>query len=77
MNINKLARYRVGLLTCYKFFDSLETLCKNQTAPIQEFVTDQQPHIVQGDPSCCAKPPVDFKTKVPLWPGQDKAELLF
>ena len=24
---------------------------------------------VQGDHSACAKPPVDFKTKVPLWPG--------
>ena len=24
---------------------------------------------VQGDTSRCAKPPVDFKTKVPLWPG--------
>ena len=25
---------------------------------------------VQGDHSACAKPPVDFKTKVPLWPVQ-------
>ena len=25
---------------------------------------------VQGDHSACAKPPVDFKTKVPLRPGQ-------
>ena len=24
---------------------------------------------IQGDHSACAKPPVDFKTKVPLWPG--------
>ena len=24
---------------------------------------------VQGDHSACGKPPVDFKTKVPLWPG--------
>ena len=24
---------------------------------------------LQGDHSACAKPPVDFKTKVPLWPG--------
>ena len=24
---------------------------------------------VQGDPSGCAKPPVDIKTKVLLWPG--------
>ena len=37
---------------------------------------------VQGDTSGCAKPPVDFKTKVPLWPGQAspcqaKMELLF
>ena len=36
---------------------------------------------LQGDNSACAKPPVDFKTKVPLWsdllwPGQAKAELL-
>ena len=37
--------------------------------------------LIQGDHSACAKPPVDFKTKVPLWPGlpwpgQAKAELL-
>ena len=25
-------------------------------------------HIL-GDPSLCLKPPVDFKTKVPFWPG--------
>ena len=24
--------------------------------------------ILQGDPSRCAKPLVDFKTKVPFWP---------
>ena len=35
---------------------------------------------VQGDHSPCAKPPVDFKTKVRFWPvqartGQAKAEL--
>ena len=28
---------------------------------------------VQGDPSPGAKPPVDFKSKVPLWPGQARA----
>ena len=37
---------------------------------------------IQGEHLACAKPPVDFKTKVPLWlslpwPGQAKAELLF
>ena len=32
---------------------------------------------IQGDTSRCAKPPVDFKTKVPFWPGLAKAELLF
>ena len=32
---------------------------------------------IQGDHSACAKPPADFKTKVPLWPGQAKAKLLF
>ena len=37
---------------------------------------------VQGDHSTCSKPPVDFKTEVPFWPGQArtgqaKAELLF
>ena len=37
---------------------------------------------VQGDHSLCAKLPVDFKAKVPLWPGQGRAgqaktELLF
>ena len=26
-------------------------------------------HSVQGDHSPCAKPPVDFRTKVPFWPG--------
>ena len=25
--------------------------------------------VIQGDTSGCAKPPVDFKTKVPFWPG--------
>ena len=25
---------------------------------------------IQGDRAACAKPPVDFKTKVPLWPGE-------
>ena len=39
------------------------------------------PPNLQGDHSTCAKPPVDIKTKVPLWPGlpwpgQAKAELL-
>ena len=29
---------------------------------------------VQGDHSACAKPPVDFKTKVTLWPGQARAD---
>ena len=24
---------------------------------------------LQGDPSPCAKPPVDFISKVPFWPG--------
>ena len=37
---------------------------------------------LQGDHSGRTKPPVDFKTEVPLWPGQArlvqaKAELLF
>ena len=26
--------------------------------------------LIQGDTSRCAKPPVDFETKVPLWPGK-------
>ena len=25
--------------------------------------------LIQGDTSRCPKPPVDFKTKVPFWPG--------
>ena len=38
-------------------------------------------HPVQSDHSACGEPPVNFKTKVPLWPGQGrtgqaKAELL-
>ena len=28
--------------------------------------------IVHGDTSGCDEPPVDFKTKVPLWPGQTR-----
>ena len=37
---------------------------------------------IQSDHSLCAKPPIDFKTKVPLWPDQArprqaKMELLF
>ena len=37
---------------------------------------------IQGDPSRCLKPPVDFKMKVLFWPGQvitgqAKTELLF
>ena len=37
---------------------------------------------LQGGPSPCAKPPVDFKSKGPFcpglpWPGQAKAELYF
>ena len=36
---------------------------------------------IQGDNYTCSKPPVDFKIKVPFWPGQGrtgqaKAELL-
>ena len=27
-------------------------------------------HHIQGDPSGSSKLPVDFETKVPLWPGQ-------
>ena len=38
--------------------------------------------LIQGDTTGSSKPPVDFKTKVPFWPGrpcpaQAKAELLF
>ena len=27
---------------------------------------------IQGDTSGCDEPPVDIKTKVPVWPGQDR-----
>ena len=30
----------------------------------------QELFLIQGDHSSCAKPHVDFKSKVPLWPGQ-------
>ena len=45
---------------------------------IECFITQ----FVQGNHSSRTKPPVDFETKVPLWPeqarlGQAKAELLF
>ena len=32
---------------------------------------------LQGDTAGSYKPPIDFKTKVPFWPGQAKVELLF
>ena len=32
------------------------------------------PMKIQGDHSACAKPPVDFKTKVLLWLGQARAD---
>ena len=37
--------------------------------------------LVQGDNYTCSKPPVDFETEVPFWPGQGrtgqaKAELV-
>ena len=49
------------------------TCCKTDTILAKE---------IQGDTSGCDEPPVDFKTKVPFWPGmfwpsQAKRELLF
>ena len=41
--------------------------CKCDTCPNQ--IADHIGSHVQGDTSRCAKPPVDFKTKVPLWSG--------
>ena len=32
---------------------------------------------LQGDTSGCDEPPVDFKTKVPFWPGLARMELVF
>ena len=32
---------------------------------------EQNECCVQGDTARCPKPPVDLKTKVPLWPGQN------
>ena len=48
---------------------------------VSQTITDRACSI-QGDHSGRNKPPVDLKTKVPLWPdlawpGQAKAELLF
>ena len=41
---------------------------------------DKEQTSLQGDHSACGEPPVNFKTKVPFWPGlawpsQAKAEL--
>ena len=49
---------------------------------IGEFKRNEDSLKVKCDTSCCAKPPVYFKTKVPLLPGkvrpgQAKTELLF
>ena len=38
---------------------------------------DKYVGVVQGDHSTCSKPPVDFKTKVPFWPGQDRPKRNF
>ena len=32
--------------------------------------------LIQGDPSRCLKPPFDFRTKVPFWPGQNETFVL-
>ena len=50
--------------------------------PRRTFEESRSDMQLQGDTSGCAKPPVDFKTKVPLLPGQARAgkaktELLF
>ena len=34
-------------------------------------------HKLQGDHSTCSKPPVDFKTKLPFWPGQARPKRNF
>ena len=44
----------------------------------RSFLGPSQPAQVQGDTSGCAKPPVDFKTKVLLWPARSgQPKLLF
>ena len=50
----------------------VEILKFKVTGPIprRSLVTKFITKIVQGDLSPCAKPPVDSKSKVPLWPGQ-------
>ena len=61
---------------------SIKTLIKWLYGPKVDPNTKKPLCIVQGDHSPCAKPRIDFKTKVPLWPGQVRAgqaktELLF
>ena len=70
-----------GSLSFLKFFARLSNSChwalkeELHLGPIQHifqvYLTELWflLHATTGDPSRCLKPPVDFKTKVPLWPG--------
>ena len=58
-----------GLTSSAGFQTTIQSLCRHHVWCMWN---------IQGDHSACAKPPVDFKTHVPLaWPDQAKAELLF
>ena len=41
------------------------------------FFTYRHVYTVQGDNYTCSKPPVDFRTKVPFWPGQGRPKWNF
>ena len=59
---------------------SRSSQCKEENK--HNLAHDGMRNVVQGDTSGCDEPPVDFKSKVPFWPNQARAdqaktELLF
>ena len=84
-----------SLKELWNHYKRVQTTLNPLTKPMLTFLATKNGHLItkrssfpcsclrlQGDHSPCAKPPVDFKTTVPLWPGQVRAgqaktELLF
>ena len=50
-------------------YQNLETESMSKYCRTEPILCKPYPECVQGDHSACAKPPVYFNTKVPLWPG--------
>ena len=54
-------------------YQNLETESMSKYCRTEPILCKPYPECVQGDHSACAKPPVYFNTKVPLWPGLARA----